>query len=126
MTSTLITNKINIEIASGSVAFSQFVTLEKGTCIGAYLVPIKTTSPDHLIEISVKDPQSNSLIEPVDFRDFEHKGGGYLQGMKQVNFPTNDNKFSINVLSDVALGSDFKAQLIFVIDRNEGCGCQKQ
>lgn len=124
MTSNIITNKLNVTIASGSRNFSEFFTLDKGACIGAYIIPIKDANPEHLIEISVRDPQSNSLIEPVDFRDFKHKGGGYLQGMKQLNFPTNNNKFSVHINADENLANDFKAQLVFVIQRD--CGCNME
>ena len=124
MTSNIITNKITIEIPSGQQVFSSFVTLDKGNCVGVYLLPVREQSPNHLLEISVRDPQGNSLIEPVDYRDFKHKGGGYLQGMKQVDFPTNNNKFSLSVHAEQNLINDFKAQLIFVIQRD--CGCQSQ
>ncbi|CEN51299.1 hypothetical protein ACILDT_09870 [Capnocytophaga canis] len=124
MTSSIITNKINVAIASGSNVFSEYISLDKGTCVGVYFVPLKANEPEHLVEISVRDPQSNSLIEPVDFRDFKHKGGGYLDGMKQVGFPTNNNKFLVSINASENLADDFKGQLIFVIQRD--CGCNME
>lgn len=126
MTSKIITNKVDIKIPSGQQHSSMFVTLDKGSCIGVYLIPLKDINPEHLIEISVRDPQSNSLIEPVDFRDFKHKGGGYLQGMKQIEFPTNNNKFSVSINASESLSNDFNAQLIFVIERDCGCKGEQQ
>lgn len=57
----------------------------------------------------------------MDYRDFKHKGGGYVQGMKQVNFECNNNKFQVSILSDTALTGDLKGELVLLIQRD--CLC---
>ena len=121
MTSSIITNRIKVNIASGSNAQSDYVTLEKGRCIGVYFLPFGSYEPENAVEISLRDPQGNVIINPVDYRDFKHKGGGYVQGMKQVNFECNNNKFQVSVLSDTALTGDFKGELVLLIQRD--CLC---
>lgn len=121
MTSSIITNRIKVNIASGGTAHSDYITLEKGRCIGVYYLPITNYEPENAVEISLRDPQGNVIIEPVDYRDFKHKGGGYVQGMKQVNFECNNNKFQISILSDTALSGDFKGELVLLIQRD--CLC---
>ena len=39
MTSTIITNKVTISIAQNKVAFTENVSLEKGTCLGVHFIP---------------------------------------------------------------------------------------
>ena len=121
MTSSIITNRIKVNIASGSNAQSDYVTLEKGRCIGVYFFPFCSYEPANAVEISLRDPQGNVIINPVDYRDFNHKGGGYVQGMKQVNFECNNNKFQVSILSDTALTGDLKGELVLLIQRD--CLC---
>ena len=79
-------------------------------------------TPAHAVEISVRDPQSNTIVEAVDYRDFIHKGGGYIQGMKQVNFPTNNNKFQISTFVDSASPAvTLVGELVFTIQRDTSC-----
>lgn len=121
MTSSIITNRIKVNIASGSTAQGDYVTLEKGRCIGVYFLPFGSYEPENAVEIALRDPQGNVIINPVDYRDFKHKGGGYVQGMKQVNFECNNNKFHVSVLSDTTLTGDFKGELVLLIQRD--CLC---
>ena len=121
MTSSIITNRIKVNIASGSNAQSDYVTLEKGRCIGVYFLPLGSYEPENAVEIALRDPQGNVIINPVDYRDYKHKGGGYVQGMKQVNFECNNNKFQVSVLSDTVLTSDLKGELVLLIQRD--CLC---
>lgn len=108
MTSTIITNKVTISIAQNKVAFTENVSLEKGTCLGVHFIPFFETAPNSLVEISLQDAQSNVLINPVDYRDYVHKGGGYLQGIKQLGFPTSNTKVSVNVNAVCLLIKNFK------------------
>ena len=121
MTSSIITNRVNVKILNGQKAQTEYITLEKGKCVGVYFIPFKNYNPEFAIEMSVRDPQSNTIIEPVDYRDFQHKGGGYIQGMKQVGFETNNNKFQVSLLADNALTQDFTGELLFTIQRNVTC-----
>lgn len=121
MTSTIITNKVTISIAQNKVAFTENVSLEKGTCLGVHFIPFFETAPNSLVEISLQDAQSNVLINPVDYRDYQHKGGGYLQGIKQLGFPTSNTKVSVNVNAVLPLNQEFQGQLVFVIQREKNC-----
>ena len=121
MTSSIITNRIKVNIASGSKAQTDYVTLEKGRCIGVYFLTFGSYEPENAVEIALRDPQGNVIINPVDYRDFKHKGGGYVQGMKQVNFECNNNKFQVSILSDTALTGDLKGELVLLIQRD--CLC---
>ena len=121
MTSSIITNRIKVNIASGSNAQTDYVTLEKGRCIGVYFLPFGSYEPENAVEIALRDPQGNVIINPVDYRDYKHKGGGYVQGMKQVNFECKNNKFQVSVLSDTVLTSDLKGELVLLIQRD--CLC---
>lgn len=126
MTSSIITNRVKVKIPNGQRAQTEYVTLEKGKCVGVHFVPFKNYTPEFAVEMSVRDPQSNSIIEPVDYRDFEHKGGGYIQGMKQVGFDCNNNKFQVAVLADENLTDDFIGELIFTIQRDCNCNQEEQ
>lgn len=122
MTSSIITNRVKINIGSGQPAQTDYINLDKGTCIGVYYIPFLDAPPTHAVEMSVRDPQSNTIVEPVDYRDFLHKGGGYIQGMKQVNFPTNNNKFQVTTLVDnPAPNVTMAGELVFVIQRDTNC-----
>ena len=121
MTSSIITNRVKVHIPAGQRAQTEYVTLEKGKCVGVHYIPFSDERPAFAVEMSVRDPQSNTIIEPADYRDFQHKGGGYIQGMKQVGFETNNNKFQVSLLADNALTQDFTGELIFTIQRNVTC-----
>ncbi|MEN2799716.1 hypothetical protein [Capnocytophaga sputigena] len=123
MTSSIITNRVNVKISNGQKAQTEYITLEKGKCIGVYFIPFKNYNPEFAIEMSVRDPQSNTIIEPVDYRDFQHKGGGHIQGMKQVGFECNNNKFQVAVLAEQNLTDDFIGELVFTIQRD--CNCSE-
>lgn len=131
--SNIIYNRLTLSLASGKQHISTGITLDEGTCMGVYIIPLKNTNPEHLIEVGVQNAQSSDIITSTDFRDYTHKGGGYFQGVKQLNFPTNNSRFGINVNASQALDDDFMAQMIFIIKLpcgcengmgNPGCGCQ--
>lgn len=122
MTSTIVTNKLNINLLQGKQVFSEFLSLEEGTCVGLHLVLFNDPKPTHAIDISIQDANSNIILNPADYRDYLHKSGGYLQGMKQLHFQTNNNKFNIIIRSEKPLTADFQGQLIFIIQKNCGCG----
>ena len=121
MTSSIITNRIKVNIASGSNAQTDYVTLEKGRCIGVYFNPIGAYEPENSGENARRDPPGNVVINPVGYPDYTPKGGGYVQGMKQVNFECNNNKFQVSILSDTALTGDLKGELVLLIQRD--CLC---
>ena len=79
MTSSIITNRIKVNIASGRTAQSDYVTLEKGRCIGVYYLPITSYEPDNAVEISLRDPQGNVIIERVYYREYKHTGGVFVK-----------------------------------------------
>jgi len=122
MNSSIITNRVKINLQTGQTAQTDYVNLDKGTCIGVHFIPFVDNTPAHAVEISVRDPQSNTIVEAVDYRDFLHKGGGYIQGMKQVNFPTNNNKFQISTFVDSASPAvTLVGELVFTIQRDTSC-----
>lgn len=121
MTSTIITNKVNITIPQNGVAFTENIALEKGVCLGVHFIPLMEKEPNSNIEISVQDAQSNVLINPVNYKDYEHKSGGYLQGIKQLGFPTDVAKITINVNAPSPVADEFKGQLVFIIQREKTC-----
>lgn len=121
MTSTIITNKLNINLLQGKQVFSEFLSLEEGTCVGLHLVLFNDPNPAHAIDVSIRDAHGNHILNPTDYRDCLHKNGGYLQGMKQLHFKTDNNKFNILLHSETPLTADLKGQLIFIIQKD--CGC---
>lgn len=108
---------MDIKIERGSQAISSNISLENGTCLGVHFIPMKTNNPEFPIEIEVKAAQGGTVLDPVDYRDYIHREGGYFNGMKQVNFPTKGNRFYITVLAEKPLTEDFVGQLIFTIQR---------
>lgn len=117
MTSSIIYSRLDIKIERGSQAISSNISLENGTCLGVHFIPMKTNNPEFPIEIEVKAAQGGTVLDPVDYRDYIHREGGYFNGMKQVNFPTKGNRFYITVLAEKPLTEDFVGQLIFTIQR---------
>ncbi|CEN34903.1 hypothetical protein [Capnocytophaga cynodegmi] len=119
MTSSVIYSRLNVKMKSGDTAFSEDISLEKGTCVGVVFIPFKKQEPEFAVDIEIRLPQGGVLLNPTDYRDYTHKGGGFFNGMKQVNFPTNNNRFFISVNSENQLVNDFNGQLIFAIKREE-------
>lgn len=118
MTSSIIYNKITVEIPQGGTTFSKPVHLEKGTCLGVHLVPISVGEPTFPVEVGIDNSQGGALLHPVDFRDYIHRQGGYFQGMKQVNFQTNNTNYNVNITASQPLTEAFVAQLVFTIQRD--------
>lgn len=122
MTSNIIYTRLPINIASGEQGVSDTISLEQGKCVGIYFVPFKDPKPEFAVEIEIKYGQGGTLLNMTDYRDYKHGGGGYFAGMKQVSFPTKNNRFSVNVTAEKPLTDDFSGQLIFVIQRDcESC-----
>lgn len=119
MKSNIIYRKINIEIATGATNFNESISLPEGTCLGVHVIPIKNKEPEHLVELGIQNAQSGDVVSATDYRDCIHKGGGYFDGVKQLNFPTDNNRFFVNVHASEAVASDFLAQLIFIIEIDE-------
>lgn len=105
-------------MTTGQTAFSKGIHLEKGTCLGVHFVPIDVDTPKVPVEIGIDNSQGGVLLSPTDYRDYVHKEGGYFNGMKQVNFPTNNNTFYVKVSTERPLSADFVGQLIFTIQRD--------
>ncbi len=116
MKSNISYRKVNIKIAQNEQDFAADISLPKGRCLGVHIVPIKNQNPETLVEVGVQDSQSSDVLTPTDFRDYKHKGGGYFEGVKQLNFPTENNRFFVNVRAEEQLTKNFVAQLIFTID----------
>ncbi len=119
MKSNILYRKVDIEIAQNSDAFSDSISLPEGKCLGLYILPIKNETPSTLVEVGVQDAQSGDVVSATDFRDYKHKGGGYFEGVKQLNFPTENNRFFVNAHAKEALTEDFLAQLVFIIETKE-------
>lgn len=116
MKSNIIYKKINIKISTGEEYFQESISLPSGRCLGVHILPISNTEPSHLVETDIQNSQSGDILSATDFRDYIHKGGGYFDGVKQLNFPTDNNRFYVNVKSSEAMTADFLAQLIFIIE----------
>ncbi len=116
MQSSIIYAKSNILIQENESVFSDSITLPKGTCLGAYVLPVSNKKPNQLIEIGVQNSQGSDIISSTDFRDYTHKGGGYFQGVKQLNFPTENNRFLVNVNASENITEPFIAQMVFIIE----------
>ncbi len=119
MQSSIIYAKANIKIKENETTFSADLSLPKGRCLGAYIIPISNENPKQLVEIGVQNSQSGDIISKTDFRDYTHKGGGYFQGVKQLNFPTSNNRIFINANTDTNLSEEFVAQMVFIIEIEE-------
>ncbi len=119
MESSIIYAKSNIVIKENEASFSEAVTLPKGRCLGAYILPISESNPKQLIEVGVQNAQGSDVISRTDFRDYTHKGGGYFQGVKQLNFPTENNQFMVDVNAAENLTESFIAQMVFIIEIKE-------
>lgn len=111
-------NRVDIEIKKGAKDFSVRQVLEKGICLGVRFIAF-VKEPAHSVNISVDDSQGNTLLTGTDYRDYAHAGGGYFQGLKQVNFKTDNNAFLIQVKCSRELEEDFFGQLIFTIEKEE-------
>lgn len=46
-------------------------------------------------DITLKDSRGHQLTEPTDIQDYEHKGGGYLDGFKELDFESKNEKITI-------------------------------
>lgn len=116
--SNIVYNHLNIDTQADT---TQKITLEKGRCLGVYLVTkkIPNDEQDVFVKIGVNSSQGNVILQPTDFEDFTHKGGGYFAGMKQVNFQTDNNVFFVQITSEEWKNQSLKGQLIFVIEREE-------
>ena len=71
MTSSIITNRIKVNIASGGTAQGDYVTLEKGRCIGVYFLPFGSYEPENAVEIGCDDCNSKlpaSVISSLSFK----------------------------------------------------------
>ena len=119
MTSNIIYTRLNVEMKAGSLAFSDSISLEEGTCLGVHFVVIDTDNPKFPVEIAVTNAQGGIILNPTDYRDFVHTQGGYFNGMKQVNFSTSNNRFFVSINAQKQLTGDLVGQLIFTIQRNE-------
>ncbi|MFK8301847.1 hypothetical protein ACI75Y_02960 [Capnocytophaga stomatis] len=119
MTNNVIYTKLDVSMKSGEKHFSDNTSLEKGTCVGVEFVPFSKQHPDFSLNIEVKNSQGGVLLDSTDFRSYIHKGGGFFNGMKQVNFPTDNNRFFISLNSEKQLENDLNGQLIFAIKREE-------
>lgn len=117
MITNYIYNKININIKAGNKTFSTRQFLEEGKCLGVYFVPFNKEYPQCECSLLVQDPQGGDIITSTDYRDYIHKGGGYLQGMKPLDFPTKHNQFSVTATLEKEQASDFCGQLVFMIER---------
>lgn len=111
----------NVKLENGSMGVSITTNaLDKGTIVGTYIIPVKNPNPEQILEVAVNDQAGSTVISFTDFRDFTHKGGGYFQGIKPLNFPTSSQKFNLIVKAKDALTEDTEFQFIFVIS-TESC-----
>ncbi|GET46911.1 hypothetical protein [Capnocytophaga felis] len=126
MTSSVIYSRLNVHMKSGDTAFSGNISLEKGTCVGVHFIPMKNNKPEFPVEIEIKNAQGGTLLNPTDYRDYVRTEGGYFQGVKQVNFPTDNNRFFVTINAEEPLTDEFIGQLVFIIQREGSCGCNKE
>lgn len=46
-------------------------------------------------DIILKDSRGHQLTEPTNIQDYEHKGGGYVDGFKELDFESKNEKITI-------------------------------
>lgn len=46
-------------------------------------------------DITIKDSRGHLLTETTDIKDYEHKSGGYLQGFKNIDFNSQNERITI-------------------------------
>lgn len=71
-------------------------------------------------DITLKDSRGHQLTEPTDIFDYEHKGGGYLDGFKVLDFESKNEKITIawETIGAMPICGEF----IFAIEV-ENCAC---
>lgn len=72
-------------------------------------------------DITLKDSRGHLLTEPTDIQDYEHKGGGYIDGFKELDFESKNEKITI---AWETLGGRFPilGEFIFAIEV-DNCAC---
>lgn len=135
MKSNILYAKKTITLAQSTRSKNEVVTLPNGVCYGIYIVPVKDPSPNITVDVGIQNSQNGDIVTATDFRDYFHKGGGYLSGMKPLNYPTENQQFNINVNCQENVSEEIIFQVIFVvgIGKSEGttptlgatsCGCE--
>src|SRR5690606_34940547 len=107
---------VDVSIALGASSFAAQKQLKHGTCLGVRFIDFSKAPRANAINIDIEDSDGIAILGKTDFRDFEHGGGGHLEGYKRCNF---DSKAIVNiqVTSTAAIaGTAFDGQLIFAVD----------
>ncbi len=114
----------NIELTAGKEDDVSTLIMPSGTVLGVYAVP-QTDLPKELIEVSVQDSQNGNVVNPTDIRDYLHKGGNYIDGVKPIGYASDGQQFFINTKAGELPPNgrvtplNLKFQLIFILDQED-------
>ena len=103
----------NITIALNTSSSSEVVEIDFGKYTHCEFIPNTTTEPTSSVNIKVVDSQNDELHPLVSYKSVEHKGGGYTQGMKPVNFG-NQRKVKVMLNAAGNLATEWGGQIIFL------------
>jgi hypothetical protein len=115
----IVYDRVDISIAIGQTSFSVPKNFKyKGRCKGVKLIDFSSAQARaHAININVSD-STNTLIGSTDYRDSIQVGGGYIEGFKPCDFDTK-TEVTVDAISTANIaGTDFNAQLIFMIEED--------
>lgn len=124
----LLTNEVNDTLPAGKVIgvyFNSYVShtgvnydyeepMYEGEAMRLAPIPFSHT------DISLKDSRGRPLTEPTDLRDYEHKGGGYPRGFKELDFESKNEK--ITIAWETIGGQPICGEFIFAIEQDD-CSC---
>ena len=110
----------NIELSLGANTLTDFkIKLDEryDKAIAVQLITSENGG-DNAFEFGI-EAQRETLHPLVHHQDFEHKGGGYLEGMKPIDIPCDGQSLDLRIKPSKTLTANLKAQVIFVLDREE-------
>ncbi|MGG8495957.1 hypothetical protein ACQY1Q_06050 [Tenacibaculum sp. TC6] len=119
-------NEVNGQLPKGEVKGVKFVSYidemallppDSGSGPVSYnALPFGITHTD----VFITDTRSNLLTEPTDIRDYQNKGGGYLENFKQIDETSENDEITIRweTYGDMPICGEF----IFEIHQSD-CEC---
>ncbi len=71
--------------------------------------------------VRIEDTRGHLVCVPTDIKDYEHKGGGYFEGFKKIDFNPEENERIIINWEVIGKGIPPCGEFIFVIETENAC-----
>lgn len=71
--------------------------------------------------VRIEDTRGHLVCVPTDIKDYEHKGGGYFEGFKKLDFNPEENERIIINWEVLGKGIPPCGEFIFVIETENAC-----